>query len=171
MPSNKIKAKSIPIEEFYFRYQEETKEPRKFLATLVKDFKVDFDVENIDFSCFPEGDSFLGVRCLDYKSVQLPFAICRASGDWQFPIYFVVYISPADKFRAYIPKNGNTYNFDTKTAFGEDEESDNKFIKKWLKKNFPEEEFNEDSTIDNYVELMEDFNNMVLDIKLRLEVV
>ena len=89
--------------------------------------KCEFDTENLDcdegydglekiigFHTLPNGLTYLGIS---------------AGGDWEFPIFFIVYWSGKD-LRAYIPQNGNPWNTDTKQAYGNDEEKDDKNAKK-----------------------------------------
>ena len=37
--------------------------------------------------------------------------------------------------RSYVPKEGNTWNYDEGAAFGNDEESDVSFLSKWIRNN------------------------------------
>jgi hypothetical protein len=62
----------------------------------------------------PEGVSWIG---------------CSAGGDWEQPIFFMLYMSN-DQVRAWIPKKGNCWNYDTHTALGNDEDADSAFFKK-----------------------------------------
>jgi hypothetical protein len=58
---------------------------------------------------------------------------CFCGGDWEYPIFFVVYLDADGKtLRSYVPKNGNTWNYDLGSAFGNDEEEDARFLSKWL---------------------------------------
>ena len=93
-----------------------------FFATLnaqvMKDLrKVDFSTENLEwlpgeaygnvggicgFQTLPNGLTYLGVT---------------AGGDWESPLFFIIY-HDGQKLRAYIPKDGNTWNLKTKMAYG-----------------------------------------------------
>lgn len=50
------------------------------------------------------------------------FIGCMAGGDWENPLFFIVYYD-GKVMRGYIPVYGNTYNLDTKTAFGSEEDA------------------------------------------------
>jgi len=73
--------------------------------------KVGLDLKN--FTYFQTGFDILsnGVAVL---------WVC-AGGDWEFPVAFCLYIDDSGEFRAYVPKEGNCYNFKTKKAFGNDD--------------------------------------------------
>jgi hypothetical protein len=80
------------------------------MPNVLKDWsKVDFDLENIMLESFKTTAS--GV----------PFALLLCGGDWETPIATVVYYD-GKTFRGYVPKNGNPYNHQTKTAFGNEDE-------------------------------------------------
>jgi len=51
---------------------------------------------------------------------------CYAGGDWEDPVFFVIYPATVSSIRAFIPKDGNTWKLKNKTAWGngEDEEED-----------------------------------------------
>lgn len=53
----------------------------------------------------------------------IPVVGCMAGGDWECPVHFVLYPENDKTIRAYIPKDGNTWNFKTKTAYGSEEEN------------------------------------------------
>ena len=95
---------------------------------VLKDWsKVDFDLENVMFEGF--------------NSTQdgIPYAELYAGGDWELPVYCIVYFDGKD-FRGYVPKDGNLYNFTTKTAYGNDEDDDEKdFAKRYG--SYDEDEF------------------------------
>ena len=52
-------------------------------------------------------------------------AFCKAGGDWETPVYSVFYIDAANEMRLYIPRNGNTFNIETNTAYGSEGEATN----------------------------------------------
>ena len=78
----------------------------------------------------PKHDIFSGVHVgnvegdkVDIVSIQskneLTFAVVSTMNDWEtYPIYFIAYIDTQDRIRAFVPKNGNTYNPWTLTGFG-----------------------------------------------------
>lgn len=96
-------------------------------ATIRKDLsKVEFDFEN--YSCNPddgyENDKFvLGFWA---TSEDIPVLGCLAGGDWENPIYFVLYPATDKSIRAYIPSDGNTWVVidGQKTAWGNGEDQD-----------------------------------------------
>lgn len=49
-----------------------------------------------------------------------------AGGDWEYPVYFVLYLDPDNHIRAYVPKDGNTYCHKCKSAWGTCECNDEK---------------------------------------------
>ena len=78
--------------------------------------KVQFDWENC--GCEPCNDDPCGFWT---TSSGIPTLGCYAGGDWEDPVYFVLYPETATTIRAYLPKDGNTWNIKTKTAFGNDD--------------------------------------------------
>lgn len=138
---DKISKKSFDIEVSKLAYRE--------ILDLVpdSDLSVDFDVENFDTSCQDRklnkilGPFLLkGRRLIGYIS----------GGDWEYPVYFVGYFQDG-KWRIYIPKDGNVYNYDTMKAFGNGEDYDKPHINHdfdFLKKQFPVEM--QHIEIDNY---------------------
>ncbi len=94
--------------------------------------KVRFDFENTGFEPVPEfNDGFCGLRKIWCKNGYLSCIGMWAGGDWEYPVYFIIYLDQDRKtLRAYIPEEGNTYNKDTKEAIGNNDEADIKFLKK-----------------------------------------
>ncbi len=97
---------------------------------LEKDLKVGFDWEN--WTGFRSRDfgpkSILGSQTLDSG---LTFWGFCAGGDWEFPVFFIVYWD-GKKLRGYIPTEGNPWNTTTKEAYGNDGVADNKnACKRW----------------------------------------
>ena len=81
------------------------------------DLKVNFDFENVSISTsdFGQGlDGLLGYNTLDNG---MTFLGVYAGGDWEIPVFFVVYWD-GKKLRAYVPTKGNPWNTDTKQAYG-----------------------------------------------------
>lgn len=94
---------------------------------LAKDLKVEFDTENVatnarDFG--PEG--LMGIVSLGNG---LTFWGMCAGGDWEHPVFWIVYWD-GRRLRAYVPKEGNPWNTDTKQAYGNDGVKDVKNAKK-----------------------------------------
>jgi hypothetical protein len=88
---------------------------------FAKDLKVSFDFEN---SFVTDGDP--GPTGMNgFHTLENGFTFCgvSAGGDWEDPVFFVVYWDGKD-LRAYIPKLGNLWNQKLKTAYGNNEESD-----------------------------------------------
>ncbi len=48
----------------------------------------------------------------------VPTLGCYAGGDWEDPVYFVLYPESNTSIRAYMPKSGNTWGLATKAAWG-----------------------------------------------------
>lgn len=82
--------------------------------------KYEFDSENLD-----------AVGDIKMSSKGVPYIEARVGGDWESPVCFFVYYD-GHKMRGYVPLKGNAINRDTKCAFGNDEEADEKFINKEL---------------------------------------
>jgi hypothetical protein len=82
--------------------------------------KVQFDWENC--GCEPDNNDPCGFWT---TSSGIPTLGCYAGGDWEDPVYFVLYPETATTIRAYMPKDGNTWNIKTKVAYGNnDDEGD-----------------------------------------------
>jgi len=120
---------------------------------LQKDLsKIQFDLENFYSAPFnPPGDS-AAILGLHTSSSGLTFLGCEAGGDWEYPIYFIIYWD-GEILRSYIPNKGNYYNKKTKMAFGNCEKSDF-------------EQGYEYGSFDN----KNDFNAMLADIQERIVV-
>lgn len=90
------------------------------ITKVAKDIsKVYFDSENnyVSNSITPvidKNNPLLGIHTLDNG---LTFLGCMAGGDWECPVFFIVYYD-GKGFRGYVPSYGNVYNLDFKTAFG-----------------------------------------------------
>lgn len=78
--------------------------------------KIDFDFENSAVD--NEGEKALP----DGTAIIWAYA----GGDWEYPVYFVLYLDPDDHIRAYVPKDGNTYCHKCKCAWGTCECNDEK---------------------------------------------
>ncbi len=94
-------------------------------STIEKDLKkVDFDWENYYTPEYPhynaDSPEIVGFHTLDNG---LTFLGMWAGGDWEWPVFFILYWD-GTHVRAYIPKDGNTYNRRNKKAYGNDEEWD-----------------------------------------------
>lgn len=48
------------------------------------------------------------------------YVIMRMGGDWEIPVYYVVYFDEDEYLRCFLSYKGNKFNFDDMCAFGED---------------------------------------------------
>ncbi len=88
-------------------------------STIMKDLsKIWFDFEN--FEAEHEPNTLIGMNTL---SNGLTFCGCIAGGDWEEPVFFIIYCD-GKSLRAYIPVHGNCINLDFKTAFGSEKYTD-----------------------------------------------
>ena len=98
-----------------------------------EDFNIVFDCENFVTPL----DKYIYDNCKnenDIEFIQLdnfPIALCYAGGDWEYPVWFCIYIDDNNKLRVYVPYKGNTFNKYTKTAFGSEEHTNLDPIKVW----------------------------------------
>lgn len=117
--------------------------------------KVDFSNENI--SCDTKEWDWVGYGVIN----DLPCLKFRTGGDWEHPLYFIVY-HDGKKFRGYIPTCGNTWNIKDKCAYGSemDEDRENALADDLLAQGLKNIEF-----VDPNIELMEK------DIVSRIEIV
>lgn len=84
---------------------------------MYSDWSVSFDMEN--FTCLPglfedNGGSLVGLRHL--KGFR--FLGCLAGGDWEEPVFFIIYFDWDGKSRLYIPENGNVFCKEHRCAYG-----------------------------------------------------
>lgn len=78
----------------------------ELLGDVEKDWsKIDFSTENMD------------VIAERVTADGVPYLQIRAGGDWETPLVCIIYFD-GKKLRGYVPKDGNTYNHRTKSAFG-----------------------------------------------------
>lgn len=122
--------------------------------------KVEFDLENISylaednegFDLYPE---FLG---FNITKTGLAYYGIRAGGDWEIPLLFILYYD-GQNIRGYIPYYGNTYNFTTNKAFGNDKDADEEYMK------------NIGKTLDDIYELEPDINKILHDIEENITII
>jgi len=108
-----------------------------YIDQIQKDLsKVSFSKENHFFARLQHPDdipapidSLMGLQTLG----DLTFLGGYAGGDWETPVFFILYWS-GKKIRAYIPDKGNTWNKKTKKAFGnaDDDPDDADFDEKLM---------------------------------------
>ena len=81
--------------------------------------KVEFDCENMTDPNDEEGFNMPGFKH-GYDTLPNGVEVCwvGAGGDWEDPLAFCFYIGEDSSLRAYIPKDGNAYNFATNAAIG-----------------------------------------------------
>lgn len=140
------------------------------IGSLKKDLsKVKFGWENSYYKLI---DNWGGeVKFGPIQHGKLAFIGCQSGGDWEWPVYFAIYLDKNGKtLRGYIPNDGNPWNRDTKEAFGNDDLADDRFLRKWMKKNHPEE-FDPVQMYSEYPDLMYDFDAIKQDISDRIEVI
>ena len=114
------------------------KEHKNSLKDLFNDIsKVKWDPENVDYI----GD------LRDYNG--MPYVIVSAGGDWEIPVIFMVYWD-GNKFRGYIPTKGNTFDRQRKEALGNNEEEDNKYVRKYGVGNYNDVHYNIDACIEDF---------------------
>lgn len=97
----------------------------KFPDCIGKDVsKVDFALENTTFNGREFDSSDVDKSSYDIHTLPngLVYCLCSASGDWEVPVSFILYIDLNNKLRAYVPENGNTYNKEFKCAYGSEED-------------------------------------------------
>ncbi len=101
--------------------------------------RIDFTLEN--FECKPrdygpdDWKNVLGPRMFG----SVPGIGCYGGGDWEEAVLFIVYLAADGKtLCTYVPKEGNTWNYQTNSAFGNDEEQDVEFLTRWLAENRPD---------------------------------
>ena len=99
---------------------------KSLTPTVEKDLsKVEFDMENWEAYPYKNRksveDAILGVQTLDNG---LTFLGAWGGGDWESPVFFIIYFD-GKKLRGYIPDTkGNPWNHKTKSAFGNNDEED-----------------------------------------------
>ena len=98
-----------------------------------RDSRINFDFENVllgwNHSTYdPIRSSSIETITVDGK--EIPFIKGSAGGDWECPLAFIIYLSNKGELRMYVPRKGNVFNRDTKEAFGNDGDADEKFLKK-----------------------------------------
>jgi hypothetical protein len=138
---------------------------------IMPDLKVEFDIENVaDDNSYarwinlPKGSKGL---CGYHTLINgFTFYGISAGGDWEVPIFFIVYWD-GKKLRGYIPTKGNTWNTDTKKACGNDDKADIKFKCKKFGREYNEDEdysdFDSNNVIDfDYVLLLNDIQSRIL---------
>jgi hypothetical protein len=161
---NEAKSKGLTDDDGFSMYEIQQ------LGRIGEDLsKVQFDFENCYYTENEEfSDRTKGL--LGYRQIgDLSFLGVYAGGDWEMPVYFLIYLDQNKKtLRAYIPEDGNVWNFDTKQAIGNDEEADDKFLRKWIKKHRKDIELDDEMLESDDGDVMEDRDAMIKDITNRV---
>lgn len=93
-----------------------------YFDKIQKDIKkIEFDCENTtDPNDEEDGGFDMPGFIHGYDVLSTGVAVCwiGAGGDWEMPLAFCIYIGDDGSLRAYVPKDGNCYNFETKRAIG-----------------------------------------------------
>lgn len=83
-----------------------------FPNSIYKDIsKITFDLENFTFGDFDDH--------LKFETLENGLSVfwCCAGGDWETPVHFIIY-HDGQRFRGYVPTNGNTFHKKSKCAYG-----------------------------------------------------
>lgn len=123
------------------------------------DLKVKFDFENFDHGenlTAPQG--LLGFQTLPNG---LQILGCRAGGDWEHPVYFIIYWD-GKKLRLYVPTRGNPWNTDTREAYGNNDVADTANAHKRWPDSFPKDGYAEpDDFVFDPREILEDIQERI----------
>jgi nucleoside-diphosphate kinase len=129
----RLASKIIDTQAFLDRLDDELMECDTKLSKDLE--KVQFDFENCSWQ---KGEYDMYGDLLGYNKIgDFQFCGVAAGGDWQYPVFFLVYLDKDGKtLRGFIPKEGNAWNYDTNQALGNaEEDEDIKFLTKALKIN------------------------------------
>lgn len=111
MSMEAFKEKVAQLEE---KYPEDGAYWMMYVPSVEKDIKVNFDYENFE-------------TYYHMSDTGVPYIVVRAGGDWQLPVYCMIYWDGSN-LRGYVPTKGNLFNRITKNAIGEDELDDYNFL-------------------------------------------
>lgn len=136
-------------------------------STIEKDLKkVGFDQENVNDN---EKDAHTYADIVGYHTLSngLTYLGIEAGGDWEIPVFYIIYWD-GKNLRAYIPKEGNLWNTDTKEAYGNDcwGDSDREKDVKNYNKRFPK--YNITDWEDMLNRVKSDCNAIINDIQNRI---
>jgi len=132
--------------------------------------KVRFDWENYEYD--PDNVYMNSKNIAGFKTLSngLTFLGITAGGDWECPIFLIIYFD-GKELRAYIPKEGNTWNTDTNEAYGNDNIADAKnmakrfnpdLIKKFNTLDEYDDSFYDEFNLDfNETKIIEDIENRI----------
>ena len=89
---------------------------------------VNFDTENMErfgteysYNHLPGLENLDGYEMLGEGDSAFPVLWVAAGGDWELPLVFVLYIGEDGKLHACVPEDGNAYNHEKKSAYGNNE--------------------------------------------------
>ena len=109
----------------------------ELMTSFLENPVIDKDVQKIHFD-------YENVGCEEFVVLKngLPVIKCWAGGDWELPVYFIIYWSGTE-FRGYTPENGNIFNPITKTAYGSEDDcnlfyNNRKYNRDFIKQMFPD---------------------------------
>jgi len=103
------------------------KDEAQFISYLINVYSgdIEFDTENIssrdDYINIAKGEGNIRDILGFHEEKGFCYLGINAGGDWENPIFFILYYD-GEKIDFYIPKAGNTFNPDTNSAFGNNEE-------------------------------------------------
>ena len=150
---------------------------RENLTELVRK-KTHVNVGFENFECDPfvtPGEFTLGVRQIFMGKFDVPVYIpvlgMTASGNWETPVYMFLYLDDALQFQVYVPEKGNTYNWNTNTAFGNDEDEDNEFLRSQMTGNGRDANDFDNFDPDDLIAEMEDVLQMENEFRVDIQVV
>ena len=123
-------------ERFLFD-EEKSFDPYNLSPQMEKDLsKIEFDFENYALGnaeksyyefhkVYPSSyEGFCNYPCgYEVLSNGLPVLFVNAGGDWEYPICFCIYYD-GKRLRAYIPTEGNVFNRDLKSAYGNNDDKE-----------------------------------------------
>ena len=132
------------ISDWLDEYPEKGMKPEEFLkatsfnggknltSKVSKDLsKVRFDMENFEWEGEEENsyEGFEKITGFHILPNGMAYLGCCAGGDWEKALFFILYYD-GNQLRGYIPTDGNTWNTDTNSAYGNEHDTSN------LKKRF-----------------------------------
>ena len=86
---------------------------------------VNFDTENMEefgneysYNHLPGLENLDGYEMLGEGESAFPVLWVAAGGDWELPLVFVLFIGEDGEIHAYVPEDGNAYNHEKKSAYG-----------------------------------------------------
>ena len=87
-----------------------------------------FDTENMErfghedsYNHLPGLENLDGYEMLGEGESTFPVLWVAAGGDWELPLVFVLFIGEDGEIHAHVPEDGNAYNHEKKSAYGNNE--------------------------------------------------